>query len=280
MIFLILTILCSSSIALILKFNATRSGHPVVMLTGNYFMASLIGAALILLKQESIFSTEALIFGSVLGVMFIISFFIFAKAVELAGTALATVSSRLSVFIPVLMVVLFFGEVPELKTYIGFLFTAVTIIFFYFSLNDKQSAESQTKKYLYLIAVLLFIGVNDFAIKFFQLLRSGNEEPFFVYMIFTTAFLTGLIVILIKKITVVRSDLLTGFVLGIPNVFSTIFLLAALNSLPAMVVFPVMNIGVIVTTTIAAFILWREKLNKFGLAAVCIGIAAILLLGL
>jgi len=128
--------------------------------------------------------------------------------------------------------------------------------------------------------VLVFIGVNDFAIKFFQLLRSSDEESFFVYIIFTTAFLTGMAVVLLRKIKVVRSDLLTGFVLGIPNVFSTIFLLAALNLLPAMIVFPVMNIGVIVTTTVAAFIIWKERLNKFGIAAVCLGIAAILLLSL
>lgn len=183
MIYLLLTILCSSSIALILKFNATRKGHPVVMLTGNYFIASVIAAIIILIKPASKFSFEAIIMGLVLGVMFIISFFIFAKAVELAGTALATVSSRLSVFIPVFLVIVFFGEIPGTNTYLGFLLTVLTIVLFYFSLNNKEAKVTDIKKYFYLIAVLIFIGINDFAIKFFQLLRSSNEESFFVYMI-------------------------------------------------------------------------------------------------
>lgn len=280
MVYLFLTILCSTSIALILKFNATRKGHPVVMLTGNYFIASIIAATIILIKGNVLFSIEALIFGSVLGVMFIISFFIFAKAVELAGTALATVSSRLSVFIPVFLVVAFLDEVPETKTYFGFVFTILTIILFYFSLNNKQTEDSHKAKYLFLIAVLVFIGINDFAIKLFQLTRSSAEEFFFVYMIFTTAFVSGTTVIIFRKLKVVSKDLFTGFLLGVPNVFSTIFLLGALNQLPAMIVYPVMNIGVILMTTVSAYLIWTERLNKFGIAAIVLGTAAILLLGL
>lgn len=280
MLYLFLTILCSTSIALILKFNATRKGHPLVMLTGNYFIASILAAILILIKGNVKYSTEALIFGLVLGVMFIISFFIFAKAVELAGTALATVSSRLSVFIPVFLVVTFYGEIPETKTYVGFIVTILTIILFYFSLNNKQSEDSHKSKYLLLIAVLVFIGINDFAIKLFQLSRTLYEENFFVYMIFTTAFVAGMFVIILKNISIERKDLFTGFLLGVPNVFSTIFLLGALNQLPAMIVYPVMNIGVILLTTISAYLVWKEKLNKYGIAAIILGTAAILLLGL
>lgn len=280
MFYLFLTILCSSSIALILKFNANRKGHPVVMLTGNYFIASLIAATIILIKGNVLFSIEALIFGLVLGVMFIISFFIFAKAVEFAGTALATVSSRLSVFIPVFLVVALYGEVPETQTYIGFILTILTIILFYFSLNHKQAEDSHKSKYLFLIAVLVFIGINDFAIKLFQLTRSSAEESFFVYMIFTTAFVSGTTIILFRKLKIASKDLFTGFLLGVPNVFSTIFLLGALNQLPAMIVYPVMNIGVILLTTVSAYLIWKERLNKFGIAAIVLGTAAILLLGL
>ncbi len=280
MIYLLLTIISSVTIALILKYNANRKGQPVVMLTGNYFIASIIAASIILIKGNISFSIVALIFGLLLGVMFIISFFIFAKAVELAGTALATVSSRLSVFIPVFLVVVFYGEVPLPQTYIGFICTILTIVLFYFSINHKKAEDSQKSKYLFLIAVLVLIGINDFAIKLFQLTRSSAEEKFFVYIIFTTAFFCGTVYVLFRKLKIVSKDLLTGFLLGVPNVFSTIFLLSALNQLPAMIVYPVMNTGVIVLTTIASYLIWKEKLNKSGIAAIVLGTAAILLLGL
>jgi drug/metabolite transporter (DMT)-like permease len=277
---MLLTILCSSSIALILKFNAARKGHPLVMLMGNYFTASLIASVIIFIRKDFSFSIETFLFGLILGVMFIGSFFIFAKAVESAGTALATVSSRLSVFIPVLLVVLLFGEEPSTQNYFGFALTVLTIILFYLSLNRNNQVDRHKYKYFFLVGVLLFIGINDFAMKYFQMLRSSNEESLFVYMIFTTAFITGLFVIIFRKIKIYRKDILTGFMLGIPNVFSTIFLLAVLSALPAMIVYPVMNIGVILITTISAFLIWKESLNGYGIAAVILGTAAILLLGM
>ncbi|MBS4033820.1 MAG: EamA family transporter [Ignavibacterium sp.] len=280
MLFLLLTIICSSSIALILKFNASRKGHPLVMLMGNYFTASLIASVIIFIRKDFSFSIETFSFGFILGTMFIGSFFIFAKAVETAGTALATVSSRLSVFIPVLLVVLLFGEEPSTQNYFGFALTVLTIILFYFSLNRKNQVDGHKLKYLFLVGVLLFIGINDSAMKFFQILRTSNEESLFVYMIFTTAFITGLFIIIFRKIKIYSKDILTGFILGIPNVFSTIFLLAALSTLPAIVVYPVMNIGVILITTISAYIIWRETLNGYGISAVVLGTAAILLLGM
>ncbi len=280
MLYILLTILCSSSIALILKYNATRKNQPVVMLMGNYFIASIISAIMIFIKGNAEYSNEALLYGLILGPMFIGSFFIFAKAVEFAGTALATVSSRLSVVIPVFLVVVFFGEIPNTQIYLGFSLTILTIILFYLSLNHKKNKDGDKKKYLFLIGVLLFIGVNDFAMKFFQLLRTSGEESFFVYMIFTTAFIVGAVVIFTKKIKIEKSEFLTGLVLGIPNYFSTVFLLAALSTLPAMIVYPVINIGVIMVTTLAAYLIFKEKLNYFGIAALILGTVAIILLGI
>lgn len=279
MIFLILTILCSSSIALILKFNAARKGHPLVMLMGNYFTASLIASVIIFIRKDYSFSIETFLFGLILGVMFIGSFFIFAKAVETAGTALATVSSRLSVFIPVLLIVLFLGEEPSAQNYFGFALTVLTIILFYFSLKGKTNVESHKNKYFFLVGVLVFIGINDFAIKMFQHLRTISEQSLFVYMIFTSAFITGMAIINFRRIVINRKDVYTGFLLGIPNVFSTIFLLGALNQISAIIVYPVMNIGVILVTTISAYLIWKETLNGYGIAAVVLGTAAILLLG-
>jgi drug/metabolite transporter (DMT)-like permease len=69
-------------------------------------------------------------------------------------------------------------------------------------------------------------------------------------------------------------------VLGIPNVFSTIFLLGALSMLPAILVYPFMNVGIILFTTLLAFILWKEKLNRWGVFALASGLLAILFLSL
>jgi hypothetical protein len=66
----------------------------------------------------------------------------------------------------------------------------------------------------------------------------------------------------------------------VPNVFSTIFLLAALSQLPAILVYPAINIGIILFTAIGAYTLWREGMNKPGIAALISGVLAILFLSI
>ena len=56
MLSLILTVICSTSIALLLKNNDSKSGNAVVLLAGNYLTASVLGLFFLLLKPE--FSAE------------------------------------------------------------------------------------------------------------------------------------------------------------------------------------------------------------------------------
>ncbi len=68
--------------------------------------------------------------------------------------------------------------------------------------------------------------------------------------------------------------------MGVPNVFSTIFLLGALSQLPAIFVYPTINIGIIIFTAIGAYTIWKEKMNKVGIVALISGIVAILFLSI
>jgi len=276
---LFLTILCSTSIALILKHSDTKQGEPIVLLAGNYLTASVIGLLLMLLKDTS-YSIETFVFGAILGLLFVASFFAFAKAVSAAGTALATISSRLSVIIPIVFSIIFFDEHPSTLKLFGFLFTAITFVFFYFSLLNQNNSSSEKGKYFLLLFVLISIGINDFSMKVFKDTRPETDEPFFVFIIFFFAFIYSSLFILLKKIRIDKTTFITGVGLGVPNVLSTIFLLAALSQLPAIFVYPSINIGIILFTAIGAYALWREGMNKSGIVALISGVIAILLLSI
>ncbi len=60
--------------------------------------------------------------------------------------------------------------------------------------------------------------------KIFKSWRPEQEEPFFVFFIFSSAFVYSSIYIIVKKIKIVKQTALWGLALGVPNVFSTIFL--------------------------------------------------------
>jgi len=280
MIPLILTILCSTSIALILKQNDSRGGNTIVLLCGNYFVASIVSFYFLLTANEDFYSAHTLLFGTVLGLFFVVTFFAYARAVGVAGTALATVSSRLSVIVPLVLSVFIFTEKPDFYQFTGFIFTAITIFLFYKSLNTRKTKEIQLRSYLYLIVVLVGIGINDFCMKIFQEWRPPAEKPLFLFTIFTSAFVLTLIIILVRNTRPEPRVIRLGLLLGIPNVFSTFFILAALTELAAIIVFPVTNIGIILLTSFLVLLIWKEKLNRFGQLALLTGVVAIVLLGI
>jgi drug/metabolite transporter (DMT)-like permease len=280
MFFLILAIICSSSLALILKHGHVKNANIAMLINGNYLTASLIALGFILFKYGFHYSIEAVLFGAVLGILLAGTFVIYSKAINLAGTALATVSARLSVLIPVLLSIMLFGESPNIKMIFGFLLALVTLYMFYLSLKNHNSGSTSKNKYLYLLALLLGIGLIDFSMKLYEHKFLPEEKGVFVFTIFFSAFIYTLVYLLVKKIKFDKSTYNLGLILGIPNVLSIHFLLAALSQVPAIVVFPIMNIGVIVVTATAAYLIWKEKINLYGRIAIVLGIAAILLLKL
>ncbi|NWG27815.1 MAG: EamA family transporter [Ignavibacteriaceae bacterium] len=280
MIFLLLTVFCSSGIALILRFSESKKYNPVLILEANYLFAAAFSLVVIIIQGNYLISIFTFGFGSLLGILFAVSFFSFTKAIKIAGTALATVTSRLSVISPVLLSILFYNEQPNLNQYFGFGLTILTIIFFYFALKTDTKRHLHFNELVYLVILLAGVGFNDFSMKVFKQSRPVEEESAFVFIIFFFAFLYLFIYSRIRRIKFSRPDFIPGVVLGIPNVLSTFFLLSALEALPAIFVYPVMNIGVIVITAVVAYLIWKEQINPYGKIALAVGIAAILLLKL
>lgn len=279
MISLLLAIACSSSVALLLKNNDIRGGEPLTLLAGNYFMATLLGVGFVLVAGDRTFSWQTLLLGAALALGFVAIFLVFAKAVGVAGTALSTVSSRLSMVIPVAFSVIFFGEVPTGYQYVGFALALATLGFFY--LSTRSHAEHHgAAAYLYLIVLFLGIGVNDFALKLFQELRPTSDKPFFLACIFAFSLLYTMLVIWRRGVGMERVTLRRGLVLGVPNILSSFFLLSALASMQAVFVYPAVSIGVIVSTTVAAALLWHERLNSWGVMALATGVSAIVAMAL
>ena len=216
--YLLLVIICSTSIALILKYNDTKKGELIVLLAGNYLVASSIALVLLILNESKSFSYQTLLYGAGLGFLFVITFFLLAFAISRAGMGLAITSSRLSVIIPIILSIIFFNESPTELHLLGFLFTIITFVMFYFSVKSGHKDGDGMLKYFFLIAVFLGIGINDFALKYFKVWRSELEEPYFIFFIFSSAFIYSSFYIILKKIKIKPQTAMLGLVLGIPNV--------------------------------------------------------------
>jgi len=278
MISLILTIACSTSIALILKYSSVNRGNPILLLASNYFIASLIGAVFFFTEPNSTHSFQTVIYGAILGFLFVFSFFSFTKSIEVAGTALSTLSSRISLFIPVAFSIFLFNETPTTLNLIGFVFTAITIYLFYLSLRKDKSRSLKPIDFFFLASVMIGIGFADFSMKVFQQTRPLEEKQFFITSIFFFAFVYSGSIVLLKKIRLNKKTIVSGSILGIPNVLSSVFLIGALESIAAIIVYPIVNIGIILFTTILAYLFWKESLNRLGVLSLLTGLISIILL--
>ncbi|OQX87878.1 hypothetical protein B6D60_03165 [candidate division KSB1 bacterium 4484_87] len=184
---LFLTIFCSTAIALILKYNEIKSGNIIILLVGNYFVATLIGFYFFQ-KSSGDISLFTALFGLMLSFMFVFSFFAFAKGVRAAGTALASLSARLSVLIPVILSMIVFDELPTVWQVAGLFFAVWTIVAFSVSSKKNPHRRLSRNDYFFLAALLIGIGLNDFCMKIFQQVQPMSEKPFFLLMIFGFSF--------------------------------------------------------------------------------------------
>ena len=68
-------------------------------------------------------------------------------------------------------------------------------------------------------------------------------------------------------------------ILGVPNYFSIYFVLKSLEELGGIIVFPVLNIGVVLLSSIISYVYYKEEmslLNWSGISLSCISIILIL----
>lgn len=277
---LILTILCSTSIALILKINANNKGSSIQLLAGNYFSASVIGLLLLFKNDTNSYNVELIPLGLFLSFLFVGSIFAFSKSVLLSGAALSTVSSRLSVLVPILFSILIYNELPNIFQTFGLLFTVGTIILFYYSIKNPQDHIPQKEKFLYLLGVLVGIGTADFFMKVFQENWPQSDKPWFLLWIFLFSFIITLIISQREKRKPDKNALLLGMIMGIPNIYSSYFLIGALKNFPAVFVYPFVNMSIIILTSFIVKYFWDEKWNIFSKIALAAGVLAIILLSL
>ena len=75
-------------------------------------------------------------------------------------------------------------------------------------------------------------------------------------------------------------DWLFGALLGVPNYFSSRFLLRALGTVPASVAYPVFSCGTILLTALVGRLAFGERPGRRQLAALAVVLAALVLLNM
>ncbi len=297
---LVLTILSSLSISLLLKTHEVRKGNRLVLAGSNYIVAATLG---VLLTEKmpggAPLSALWIGIGFLIGIGFVAGFILQMRAIREAGLAITASVARIATLGPVLLSILFYNELP---TPLGVAGIVVGLLAFLFIGRDQkrrvraqpdQARTVHVAGVLLLVLLFLVMTFNDFAMKVTQV--EGVDRGALLAMVFGSA---GLICWTLVLSGVVRRnsggqqsaerrerhiqlhDVARGLLLGVPNFFSSWFLIAALEQLSAAVVFPVWSVSGLLLSALAAVLFWRERPGADGWRGIALAAVAVLLLGL
>jgi drug/metabolite transporter (DMT)-like permease len=134
-----------------------------------------------------------------------------------------------------------------------------------------------------IILLFLIVGFAEFSNKLFEIYGGSDYKAVFLFVVFFTAFWVSLFFTLkgVKKgRKVTKTDILTGLMVGIPNMFASYFLIESFNYYKASVVFPTVSSGTILLINAGGFFIFGERLKRKHIFAVLMIIAAIVLMNL
>lgn len=278
MIYLVLSILCSSIIMLVFRLIGNMRLKVIHCVIFNYIVACSVGILLaydslpLLLETYQNWWKHAL----GLGVLFIALFQLMGKSVAANGIALTTVSTKLSVVIPVILALFLYNESLSLVQ-IGALLVGLLAIVLLLKVKIGESLKILWLLVLFIGSGLLDALLND-SVK--QAIPEGTELLYSSFL-FGTAGLIGLSGLGLKAVRkplgLKTKEVLMGFVLGVPNFGSIYFLMRALKEarLDSAVLLPINHVGIVLLTSVLGFVLFAERLTRaqqigLVLASICI----------
>lgn len=285
MIYLLLSILFSSSLLIFFKLFEKYQVNAVLAIAINYATAAIVGF-FFLQKINPLTSNDLdwLVISCSLGVMFSIVFNLSRAATQKVGMGITSVAMKLGVVFPVIIGIMFYGEDFQWINYVG-LFLGFTSI--YFLNKPSKSINNKLDKLVMLLPIFVWLGsgVCDSAV---QLIQQKFAVPasngMFSFTAFLAAAISSLSFVIFKRMKWDIRSLLGGIALGIPNYFSIYFLVKALQEMEkdfqmkSSTLFMVNNLSIVILSVGIGLILFKERLDKFKLFGLFLALLALYLI--
>jgi len=280
LIYLFLSILFSTGLFVIFKYFGIYKIDTLKAIFVNYIVAFTMGVGLadgaVSLSQ---IPEQSWFFGALfLGALFVSVFFVMATTAQKNGVSVASVAGKMSVVVPVLFGTFLYQESVTILKVLGILIALLAV--YLASVKD----EVDTKSGGMLFPILLFFGsgVIDTTLKYVEVNFVPQEEvSLFSGSLFGIAAVFAATIILIQQVRKKTSfgfkNIIAGIALGVPNYFSIIFLIKALQNkdFESSVLFTVNNVGIVILSTFVGLLIFKEKFslkNKLGVFLAVLGI--------
>jgi drug/metabolite transporter (DMT)-like permease len=219
-----------------------------------------------------------------MGFTFILLFNIIAYTARNIGVAVASVANKLSLVIPFLFSILLYSEAASSWQISGIILGLAAVVLTCYPSNAPGTIRHKRLAIIILAPAILFIGSGllDTMIKYVEqrFLNAENDDEYLISAFFFAA-LIGLVITVIQvlrgKMHIDKRAVLAGIIIGIPNYFSLWCLVKVLKLYPvsSSIIIPVNNMGIVLFSAIAAFLLFRERLSLLNWTGILLAIGAI-----
>jgi len=281
MVFLFLSILCSTIIFLLFKIFPSKNVNTFSAIVINYFTASICGYLLFTdtLEWSHLSKAGWLPNAIFLGLTFIFLFNMMALTAQRLGASVSSIANKMALVVPVIFAITYYGDEISTIKVIGICLSLAGI---YLAILKKGNQKDRIDYSKIWLPIVVFIGSGfvDTFLKYnqeFHLKDDSNASKLFSGITFGVAFTIGLLMMLFskEKRRLNLNTIIAGLVLGVVNFGSIYFLIEIFNhtSLESSLVFPINNVAVVILTTIGSILFFSERfslINKIGIA-LCVG---------
>ena len=287
--FLLLCILSSTAIFVTFKSinRLNIPAFPVIVI--NYLVATLLGFLIYTgdTGLASIPGSSWLPISIIIGILFILMFFLIAYSTRKAGISVTTVASKMSVIFPIA-----FSLIIDPSDHLSLLKSAAILIALAgVVLTIYKPEREQSEKSIIFIPLLLFVGMGlvDSLVKLAQQQYVSDEETaLFSAILFLNAFLAGILVAFFYRkhnhYFLKAKVWGWGLLLGAVNFGSIFFLVRALHyssptgkHMDSSVIFGTNNISIVALSVLVGLLVFKEKLKLINWIGVGLSALALLL---
>ncbi|TCP93484.1 hypothetical protein EDC44_11833 [Cricetibacter osteomyelitidis] len=280
--YLILAILCSVSVAVLLKVARKKGIIIEQAIVFNYIMA--ISWCYFLLKPdfkglgftEFFVQSESQPIFLIMGVLLPTVFIFMSKSVEYAGIVRSDAAQRLSLFLQIIAAVFLFHEALTNTRIVGVVLAFLAL----FCLLSKPTGNVENAGKAVLFLTLVWLGYGAIGILFKMIAKTGGAFPTTLFISFVLAGVLMFLYLLIKRTVWTGRSLIGGIILGTLNFFNILFYIKAhqhFSENPTLI-FAGMDVGVICLGTITGALIFKEKISKINGVGIALGISAVICL--
>jgi len=277
MFFLVLAVLSSSLISVIMRLSADKVKGSLSMLAVNYVICmslSAVYAGFDVLPVKAEGFSSALGLGVLGGVLFLAAFVLMQRNTMKNGVVLSSLYMKLGLLVPMVLSVAAFGEMPAAVQIVGFCLAVGAIVLMNASKGLRGGLQAD------LLLLLLVGGGADAMAKLYEEFGPTELNGQYLFYVFAVALVLCGALVMVKKEKPGKNELLYGVMIGVPNFFSSRFLLGALGEIPAVVVYPTFCVATILLVTLTGVMVFKEKLKTKQWIALGIILAALVLLNI